>query len=122
MNFAEKLKKARKDFLLTQKELSKEIGVSVRTIRNYESSKSYPKDREIYKKLAVIFNVNEDYFKIESDDKFSSSIKFKSENTDDVVSILEIVKKFLDNKKIDGKIKKEFFYALQEEYIKSIKK
>ena len=57
MKFGEKLRKARLQKGLTQKELAKRTGVSVTTIGNYESCKVYPKKREVYSKLAEILDV-----------------------------------------------------------------
>ena len=46
MKFCEKLKEARTRAGLKQEELAKALGVSLRTITNYESGERYPKKRE----------------------------------------------------------------------------
>ena len=56
MKFCEKLKEARTRAGLKQEELAKALGVSLRTITNYESGERYPKKREIYYKLAELFH------------------------------------------------------------------
>lgn len=61
MNFGEKLRELRTQHKWTQSELSKKIGVSLRTVVSYESGKSYPKQREIYKKIATLFGVDVNY-------------------------------------------------------------
>lgn len=58
MKFGEKLRSARTLKKLTQEELAKIVGVSVTTIGNYESCKIYPKQREIYTKLAEALGVS----------------------------------------------------------------
>ncbi len=58
MDFGEMVKQLRVDKGLTQKDLAKELGVSMRTVVNYEGGKSYPKDRNLYQKLANYFDVS----------------------------------------------------------------
>ena len=58
MKFGEKLKKKRKEAQLTQAELACKIGVTFRTIINYENNNIYPRNREIYQKLADVFDVD----------------------------------------------------------------
>ena len=67
MKFCDKVKKARKDMDLTQQELADAIGVSLRTITNYELGMSYPKKRELYHKLAGVLNVDTNYLLTEDD-------------------------------------------------------
>lgn len=69
MKFGEKLKYLRKGIKgLTQEKLSKEIGVSSRTIISYENGVSYPKKREVYSKLATLFNVDINYLLTEDEE------------------------------------------------------
>lgn len=68
MKFCEKLKEARTRAGLKQEELAKALGVSLRTITNYESGERYPKKREIYYKLAELFHTEENYFLNEDED------------------------------------------------------
>lgn len=69
MKFGEKLKYLRKGIKgLTQEKLSKEIGVSARTIISYENGVSYPKKREVYSKLATLFNVDINYLLTEDEE------------------------------------------------------
>ncbi|MDD7362709.1 MAG: helix-turn-helix transcriptional regulator [Peptoniphilus sp.] len=58
MTFGDKVKSLRTEKGWIQQELADELGVSVRTIKNYESGDSYPKNRLIYKKLAEIFSID----------------------------------------------------------------
>ena len=56
MRFCEKLKDARTKAGMKQEELAKALGVSLRTITNYESGECYPRKRDIYHKLAELFH------------------------------------------------------------------
>lgn len=52
MKFCDKVKKERREKGLTQQQFADMLGVSLRTITNYEKGESYPKQREIYGKMA----------------------------------------------------------------------
>lgn len=69
MRFCEKLKEARTKAGLKQEELAKALGVSLRTITNYESGECYPRKRDIYHKLAELFHTEENYF-LNEDEEF----------------------------------------------------
>ena len=69
MRFCEKLKEARTKAGLKQEELAKALGVSLRTITNYESGECYPRKRDIYRKLAELFHTEENYF-LNEDEEF----------------------------------------------------
>ena len=53
MKFGEKVRLLRNEKKLSQTELGKMCGLSLRTIRNYEVDGRYPKQREVYAKLAT---------------------------------------------------------------------
>ena len=52
MKFGEKVRRLRKERNLSQTELGKLCGLSLRTIRNYEVDGRYPTQRAVYAKLA----------------------------------------------------------------------
>ena len=79
MRFGEKLRDLRKGKGMTQTDLAKEIGVSLRTIISYENSNSYPKQREVYFKLAAFFNVDINYLLTE-DEEFITKANTKYGN------------------------------------------
>lgn len=67
MKFGEKLKILRQEKGWIQQELADAVGLSVRTIKNYELGDSYPKNRQVYKKIADIFSVDLNYLLTEDE-------------------------------------------------------
>ena len=61
MTFGEKVRALRRSARLTQSQLAEQIGVTLRTVQGYESGTSYPKQREIYRKLADLFGCDVNY-------------------------------------------------------------
>lgn len=68
MKFGEKLRLLRKEKKINQETLGSMIGVTKRTIQNYEKSNMYPKKKETYHKLAEIFDVNVNYLLTEDEE------------------------------------------------------
>lgn len=68
MKFSEKVRKLRKEKKINQETLANLLGVSKRTVQNYEISDMYPKKREIYYKLAEIFEVDVNYLLTENEE------------------------------------------------------
>ncbi len=67
MLFSVKLKTLRREKGLTQLEAAKLLGISLRTMQNYESGKSYPKQTSVYAAMASLFGVTADYLLSEED-------------------------------------------------------
>ena len=61
MSFESKLRKLRENKNLTQEELAKLVGVSLKTISRYEMGESKPRYRKIYDKLAEVLDTSHDY-------------------------------------------------------------
>lgn len=76
MKFSEKVKNMRKEKGLSQEALAEKINVSKRTVQNYETADMYPKNREIYKKLAEVFEVDINYLLTE-DEQFVAEAAFR---------------------------------------------
>ncbi len=56
MTFGEKVRAARKERGLPQKELAARTGIAVRTIINYESGSRMPKSKDSYVRLAEVLD------------------------------------------------------------------
>ncbi|MDY3118911.1 MAG: helix-turn-helix transcriptional regulator [Peptoniphilus sp.] len=106
MTFAEKVKILRMEKGWIQQELADALGVSVRTVKNYESGDSYPKNRLIYKKMARVFGVDindllheeEEFSAPEKDDEAYDDYKILRQG-------LGGIKKALASQKIDQRDK-----------------
>ncbi|MDO5733917.1 MAG: helix-turn-helix transcriptional regulator [Eubacteriales bacterium] len=61
LDFGSKLRKLRRAQQLTQKDLAEKIGVSTRTVINYEQGRCLPKQAQVIGLLADEFNVSADY-------------------------------------------------------------
>lgn len=69
MKFCEKIREARKKAGLKQDEFATAIGVSLRTVSNYEAGTRYPKKRETYYKIAEVLKVDVNYL-LTDDEEF----------------------------------------------------
>ena len=61
MNFATKLKNLRTENNLTQEDLAKKSGISIKSISRYELGETIPRSRKYYEKLANALDVDIDY-------------------------------------------------------------
>ena len=68
MKFNEKIREGRIKAGLKQEEFAKAIGVSLRTVTNYESGERYPKKRETYYKIAEVLNLDVNYLLTEDEE------------------------------------------------------
>ena len=76
MRFGQKIKEQRRMKSLSQEQLAKKLGVTKRTLANYEGGATYPQNREIYYKLAAFFGVDVNYFLTE-DEAFLAAVSEK---------------------------------------------
>ena len=68
MKFGEKVRNLRKKNKMSQGELAAAIGVSLRTVQNYEKSGMHPKQRDLYYRLAEVLNVDVNYLLTEDEE------------------------------------------------------
>ena len=68
MKFGEKVREQRSKAGLSQVELANAIGVTKKTLINYEGGASYPQDRSVYFKLSEFFDVDVNYFLTEDEE------------------------------------------------------
>lgn len=75
MNFGNKIKHLRKKAGLSQEDLAAKLGVSQKSICNYENNTRFPKGQKVIKGLADIFNVTVDYLITDTDDTNNNTSK-----------------------------------------------
>lgn len=71
MAFSDKLKEFREEKNLSQVEFAKMIGVSPRTLVHYEDGERYPRDIDVYRKIAEVMNCDYNYLLGETDEFLS---------------------------------------------------
>ena len=86
MKFGEKLKQRRVKAGLTQEELSLQLGVTCRTLQNYESGSVYPKKRELYTRLAEFFNTDVNYWLTETQESTRTEKSIRREDVQGLAS------------------------------------
>ena len=94
MRFGEKVRQLRTEKKLSQTELGKLCGLSLRTIRNYEVAGRYPKKREVYSKLALALGCSINYLLAENEDSENRDLSSES-RTESLIN--EIASFFADN-------------------------
>ena len=86
MSFGEKIKELRKKNNLSQAELADKIGVTQKTICNYENGTRFPKGQKIINGFADIFDVSIDYL-LDDNEIDSNKKNIKIEYKDEFISI-----------------------------------
>lgn len=104
MLFGDILKDLRKQQGLSQKELAEEVGVTTRSIQNYESNNRHPKDVAILSRLARALNTTMT--------KLMSSQEFKP--TDILISEIQAL---FAGGELGEEDKEAVFQAITEAYI-----
>ncbi len=86
MTFGEKLKKLREEKKLSQTALADMLGITMRTIQNYESGKGLPRKTSTVSQICNIFNIPSDYlinekesFILQADEKYPKDGKKEAE-------------------------------------------
>lgn len=131
MNFGEKIKDLRKKNNLSQAELADKIGVTQKTICNYENGTRFPKGQKIINGFADIFHVSIDYLlddtdidddenniDIEYKDEFISSAKkkFGYKGKKEAENLLEKTAAIFSGGSLSDEDKDAFFQSITELY------
>ena len=72
MLFGEKVKQLRKEKGLTQTELAEAVGVTLRTVQNYEGKNLFPKNQDVVNKLCKVLETTPDYL-LSDDDRLENA-------------------------------------------------
>ena len=120
MNFAEKVKYKRTREKLTQRELAEKVGVSLRTIQNYEGGSSLPKQEEIYDRLAQALNTDVNYFLTRGDSFISKAREdFGYRGMKDAEDLVHNAKTLFAGGSISEEDKETVLLALQEAFFEA---
>ena len=79
--FGEKIKNLRKEKGISQEKLAEALGVTRRSILNYETKSIYPKNSTIIGKMAEIFGVTTDYLLSDSEQDIQTEVDKILKNT-----------------------------------------
>ena len=131
MSFGEKIKELRKKNNLSQAELADKIGVTQKTICNYENGTRFPKGQKIINGFADILDVSIDYLldntnidedesniDIEYKDEFISSAKenFGYKGKKEAENLLEKTAAIFSGGSLSDEDKDAFFQSITELY------
>lgn len=111
MTFAEKLKTKRNEHGMSQRELSDQLGVSLRTLTGWEADGRYPKKREIYYCLSDIFNCDVNYFLTEGQHQDAAPL-------DSAKETMQQAKELFAGNKLSLEEKIQFLSDIQELFVK----
>ncbi|MEG1243101.1 MAG: helix-turn-helix transcriptional regulator, partial [Oscillospiraceae bacterium] len=120
MKFCDKLRDLRKSAGLTQEALAEKAELSLRTVKNYEAGASYPKQREVYKRFAAIFNVEVNYLLTE-DEEFiiTAAQSYGSAGARDAGGVLEQAAALFAGGELSDDDKLAFMTEIQGLYLES---
>ena len=120
MKFGEKVREQRNKMGLSQEDAAKGIGVTRRTLINYESGNSYPQDRSVYVKLADYFGVNINYFLTE-DEEFLTEVaeKYGRKGQAQANSILEQAAALFAGGELSETDQLAFLHSMQALFLES---
>lgn len=127
MSFGNKIKELRKQAGLSQQELAQKLGVTQKSICNYENDTRFPKGQNVIKGLSDIFGVTVDYLLENTDNKdvifsneddFISSAKqeFGYKGKKEAENLLEKTATMLAGGDLSEEDKDAFFQSITEIY------
>ena len=102
---------------MTQGELAKAVGLSPRVIFAYEHGESYPRRREIYTKLADLFEVNINYLLTEDEEFITEAAeKYGSQGMKDAQDILNQTAALFAGGELSDEDSLAFMHSMQQIY------
>ena len=120
MTFGEKIKALRKERGMTQKDLAEALGLSLRTISNYETGGLRPRHDATYDALAALFHVPKTYFFTEEDAFISAAeARWGKSGAEDARELVNGVIGLFAGGRLDEEDKQAVFEAIQEAYFRA---
>lgn len=120
MTFGEKIKTLRKERGMTQKDLAEALGLSLRTISNYETGGLRPRRDATYDALAALFHVPKTYFFTEEDAFIlEAEARWGKSGAEDARELVDGVIGLFAGGRLDEEDKQAVFEAIQEAYFRA---
>ena len=120
MKFGDKVREQRKKAGLSQEDVAKAIGVTKRTLINYEHGTSYPQDRSVYIKLADFFKVDVNYFLTEDEEFITAAAEsFGAKGQAQAKLILEQAAALFAGGELSENDQLAFIHTMQDLYLQS---
>lgn len=117
MSFGKKIKSLREERGLTQTELARELGTTLKTISNYETRGMRPRKMDMYQKLADFFEVNINYLLTEEEHfVLESSARYGRQGAAEAESLLASMTGLFAGGELPEEDKDALFSAIQEAY------
>lgn len=117
MKLSDKIRKLRTEKGVTQTQLAKAIGVSMRMVQEYETNGRYPRNRDTYRKMADYFGVDMNYLLTE-DEEFAAAAaeKYGRRGAKQAEQVLEQVKGLFAGGEMEAEDMDAMMRAIQEAY------
>lgn len=123
MTFGEKVKNLRKTQSMNQTQLADAVGVSLRTVRGWEVEGRYPKQHEIYQKLADVLGCDISYLMTEEESFITEATEqFGSRGAKQAQQILEQAAAMFAGGELSDDDKTAFMDEIQSLYLDSKKR
>jgi len=120
MKFGEKIREQRSKSGLLQADVAEAIGVTKRTLANYEGGTSYPQDRTIYIKLAKFFEVDVNYFLTEDEEFITAAAEsYGLKGQAQAKLILEQAAALFAGGELSDNDQRAFLHSMQDLYLES---
>ena len=123
MTFGEKVRELRTSKGISQTELGKAVGVSLRTVRGWEAEGRYPKQRNLYTKLAETLGCEVDYLLTEKEAFITDSTeRFGSRGAKDAKELVADLTGLCAGGQMAEEDMDALMLAVQEAYVEAKKK
>jgi len=120
MKFGDKVREQREKAGLKQVDVADAVGVTRRTLINYEGGTSYPQDRNIYIKLADFFKVDVNYFLTEDEEFITAAAEsFGAKGQAQAQLILEQAAALFAGGELSENDQLAFIHTMQDLYLQS---
>ena len=123
MTFGEKIRNLRKSKNMNQTQLANSIGVSLRTIRGWEAEGRYPKQHDLYQKLADTLGCDVSYLMTEEESFITEAAEqYGSRGARQAQQILERAAAMFAGGELTDEDKTAFMDEIQTLYLDSKKR